>query len=223
MNQASGFCEWNGPPETPPPLGRRTTIGAARPSAPVQLAGDVDELVEGAGDEVGELHLADRPHADDRGADRAADHRLLGDRRVDHAVGPELLLQAGGHLERAAEGADVLAEQQHALVLAQRHAQRVGDRLQVGELASRRGAKRLHGAAPRPERPAARPRRRRPSSGARRAPAPPSPAPRGSPRRPPREPPRRSPRRRRRAPAGARAGARSGRAPPSARRPPRGT
>ena len=26
-NELSGFCEWNGPPEKPPPEGRRTTIG----------------------------------------------------------------------------------------------------------------------------------------------------------------------------------------------------
>jgi len=26
-NELSGFCEWNGPPEKPPPDGRRTTIG----------------------------------------------------------------------------------------------------------------------------------------------------------------------------------------------------
>ena len=31
MNHASGFCEWNGPPENPPPLGSRTVIGTARP------------------------------------------------------------------------------------------------------------------------------------------------------------------------------------------------
>ena len=78
----------------------------------MELAGDVDDLVEAAGDEVGELHLADRAHADDRGADRAADDRLLGDRRVDDALGTELVEQAGGHLERAAHRADVLAEQE---------------------------------------------------------------------------------------------------------------
>ena len=31
MNQASGFCEWNGPPPKPPPDGSRITIGTARP------------------------------------------------------------------------------------------------------------------------------------------------------------------------------------------------
>ena len=31
MNQASGFWEWKGPPEKPPPEGRRTVIGTASP------------------------------------------------------------------------------------------------------------------------------------------------------------------------------------------------
>jgi hypothetical protein len=31
MNHASGFWEWKGPPENPPPDGSRTTIGTARP------------------------------------------------------------------------------------------------------------------------------------------------------------------------------------------------
>ena len=31
MNHASGFCEWNGPPEKPPPEGRRTVMFTLRP------------------------------------------------------------------------------------------------------------------------------------------------------------------------------------------------
>jgi hypothetical protein len=31
MNQASGFCEWNGPPEKPPPLGSRTVMFTESP------------------------------------------------------------------------------------------------------------------------------------------------------------------------------------------------
>ena len=31
MNHASGFCEWNGPPEKPPPLGSRTVMFTERP------------------------------------------------------------------------------------------------------------------------------------------------------------------------------------------------
>ena len=29
--QASGFCEWKGPPENPPPEGSRTVMGTASP------------------------------------------------------------------------------------------------------------------------------------------------------------------------------------------------
>ena len=61
--------------------------------AVVHLRGDVDELVEAAGDEVRELHLADRPHPDDRCADRAADDPGLRERRVHDAVGAELVEQ----------------------------------------------------------------------------------------------------------------------------------
>ena len=106
----------------------------------VGLAGDVDELVEAAGDEVGELHLGDRAQALDGGADRAADDRRLGQRRVHHALGAELVDEAVGHLEGAAEGADVLAHQEHALVGAHLLAHGVGDRLQVGHGRHRRYA-----------------------------------------------------------------------------------
>ena len=102
--------------------------------AVVELRGDVDELVEAAGDEVGELHLADRPQPLDRGADRGADDRVLGQRRVEHPLGAELLHEAVGDLERAAEGADVLAEAEHGLVAAHLLAKTVGDRLQVCHL-----------------------------------------------------------------------------------------
>ena len=76
---------------------------------------------------------------------RADDPRLR-ERRVHDAVGAELLEEAVGDLERAAEDADVLAHQQHALVVAHLRAQAVGDRLQVGHLAHERCP--LHGAAP---------------------------------------------------------------------------
>ena len=44
-NELSGFCEWNGPPEKPPPDGSRTTIGIGRAAAEELLRGDGDELV----------------------------------------------------------------------------------------------------------------------------------------------------------------------------------
>jgi hypothetical protein len=77
----------------------------------MELGRDVHELVEAAGDEVGKLHLADRPHSLDRGAGGGAEDQVLGQRRVEHALGAELLGEAVGDLEGAAEGADVLAKQ----------------------------------------------------------------------------------------------------------------
>jgi hypothetical protein len=104
----------------------------AQPLPVEHLPGHVHELVEAARDEVGELHLGDRPHALGGGADRGADDAGLGQRRIHHALRPELVDEAIGHLERAAEHADVLAHHEHALVGAHLLAHAVGDRLQVG-------------------------------------------------------------------------------------------
>ncbi len=76
----------------------------------------VDDLVEREQREVDRHQLDHRPQPGHRGADAHADDRVLGDRRVAHAPLAELLQQPGGHLEGAAEHADVLAHQQHALV-----------------------------------------------------------------------------------------------------------
>ena len=63
-----------------------------------------------------------------------ADDRGLGQRRVEHAPVPELLLEAERDLEGAAVDADVLADHEDALVAPHLGAQPVGDRLQVREL-----------------------------------------------------------------------------------------
>ena len=71
-----------------------------------------------------------------RGADREADDRLLGHRRVAHALGPELVDEAARHAVDAAAGAparDVLAEQEDARVAGHLLAQRLVERRGVGE------------------------------------------------------------------------------------------
>ena len=101
-------------------------------SRPVVLLGrHGDEVIPGAGDEVGELHLRHGAHAHDRGARAAADDRGLGQRRVDHPPRAELLLEALGDLERAAVDADVLADHEDPLVAAHLVAKRVRDRLEI--------------------------------------------------------------------------------------------
>ena len=73
--------------------------------------GVVDDLVHRQQREVDRHELHDRAQAGHRRADAHADDRVLGDRRVAHALLAELLEQAGGDLERAVEDADVLAHE----------------------------------------------------------------------------------------------------------------
>ena len=77
--------------------------------AGVHLGELADDLVERRVDEAVELDLADRPVAAQRQADRGADDAGLGERGVDDPVLAEVLLQAVGDPEDAAELADVLA------------------------------------------------------------------------------------------------------------------
>ncbi len=76
-----------------------------------------------------ELDLGHRAQAVERHADRGADDAGLGERRVDHAVGAELVEQARGRAEHAAELADVLAEDDDARVGLHLRAQSVANRL----------------------------------------------------------------------------------------------
>ena len=62
------------------------------------------------------------------------DDRRLGERHVDHAPRPELLLEAVRDLEGAAVDADVLAEHEHARVVAHLLPEPVADRLEIGLL-----------------------------------------------------------------------------------------
>ena len=135
MNQPSGFCEWYRPPPTFPPLGARTTIGTDGASAvPVaERRRLVDDLIEAARDEVGELHLGDRPVAAQRGADADADDRRLGNRRVDDAQLAELVVEPLRDAERAAVRADVLAEDEHFRIAPHLLGERFADGFEVGQ------------------------------------------------------------------------------------------
>ncbi len=92
---------------------------SAAPSVPV-LGRVVDELIEPRGDEVIELHLADRTLSGNRRADAHAEHAALADRRVDQAVA-EFLEERPQQQERVAvRAADVLAVDEYARIGAQR-------------------------------------------------------------------------------------------------------
>ena len=102
------------------------------------LRGLVDDLLERERQEVLVHDLDDRAHARHRRADARADDRHLGDRRVAHALGAELVEQALRDAHRAAHLGDVLAHDEDVVVLAHRLHERVADGLAVGDLRHRR-------------------------------------------------------------------------------------
>jgi hypothetical protein len=84
---------------------------------PVVHLGDLGhDLVVGRVDEAVELDLTDRPVPSDRQADGGADDARLGQRRVDHPLLAEVLLQPVGDPEDAAELADVFAHDDDLVV-----------------------------------------------------------------------------------------------------------
>ena len=91
--------------------------------AVVHLGDLADDLVVRRVDEAVELDLDDRPVAAQRHADRGADDAGLRQRAVDDPVLAEVLLQAVGDPEDAAELADVLAHHQDLGVVLHRLAQ----------------------------------------------------------------------------------------------------
>ena len=75
------------------------------------------DLVVGRGQEAFELDLGHRTQAGHGQPDRRADDPGFRQRGVHHAVGPEPLVQAFGHSKHAAVDADVLAEDDDAIIL----------------------------------------------------------------------------------------------------------
>ena len=88
-----------------------------------------DDLVVGGIDVVGELDLDHRPQAVGGHADRRADDAAFVDRRVEAAALAEPFLQTRRAAEYAAEIADILAENDDAVVLGHLDRMRIADRL----------------------------------------------------------------------------------------------
>ena len=81
-------------------------------AGPEVVGGGVErDLGDGLGGEVRELEFLDGPVAGDGEADGVAGAGALGERGIEDARAAEVLKQAVGDLERAAVGADVLAEE----------------------------------------------------------------------------------------------------------------
>src|SRR5450755_4024810 len=70
----------------------------------------VNDLVEGAADEIHELKLGDGAHSGERSAEGRADDGRLRDGSVDDALGAEAADEALGNFESTAVDADVFAK-----------------------------------------------------------------------------------------------------------------
>ena len=92
---------------------------AAQPplGAVAQARGVVHQLIDARIDEAHELDLAHGLEALRRHADAQAADQQLGERRIDHPLGAEALLQADGGAKDAAVDADILAEHDDARIL----------------------------------------------------------------------------------------------------------
>ena len=97
-----------------------------------QCRGSIDDLVEGARDEIAELHLEHRAHAEDGRADAGADNQGLGDRRIDHAILAKRIEQALGDFEGAAQFGHVFAHDKNIFIAPHLFMQRLIDRGQIG-------------------------------------------------------------------------------------------
>ena len=106
-----------------------------RAPAIVSLGDHVDDLVEGAADEIHELELGHRTHAGERGAEGRAHDGGFRDGRVDDALGAEAVDEAVGDFERAAVDADVFAEAEDGGIALHFLPDSLADGFEIGELA----------------------------------------------------------------------------------------
>ena len=99
----------------------------------VRLGQHVDDLIEGATDEVHELELDHRAQAGERSSEGGVDKRHLGDGRVDHPLGAEALDEALGYAKRASVDADVFADAEDRGVALHFFVKSLADSFEIGK------------------------------------------------------------------------------------------
>ena len=104
-----------------------------RSPAVVRFCGHVDDLIEGAADEVHELEFGHGTQSGKRGAKGSAHDGRLGNRRINHALGAEAVDEAFGDFKSAAVDADVLAQAEDGGVTLHLFPDSLADGLEIGE------------------------------------------------------------------------------------------
>jgi len=109
----------------------------------MKLGGVRDQLVHGEQDEVRPVVHVYRAHAVHRRPGRDAHHPFLGQRRVEHPLRAEPLLQAARDAEHRARIVHALAQDEHRGVVLQGDRQRLIDGFRVAQHPPLRGVGRL--------------------------------------------------------------------------------
>ena len=100
----------------------------------VSLGNHVDDLVEGAADEVHELELGDRTHAGERRAESGADDGRLGNWCINNALRAEAVNETVGDFKRSAVDANVFAEAEDGGIAFHFFPDALADGFEIGEL-----------------------------------------------------------------------------------------
>src|SRR4051812_35968658 len=90
--------------------------GNSRAPSIAAFRGEVRQLIERTGNEIGKLHFCNGPHSHERGAYRGSDDRRFRNRRIDDAPLAEFLEHTGGDFESASVDSHIFAEHEHAFV-----------------------------------------------------------------------------------------------------------
>jgi len=106
--------------------------GGSSPAV-VRLCNHVDNLIEGAADEVHELKFGYGTQAGEGGSESRADDGRLGDGCVDDTLGAEAVDESVGDLERSSVNADVLAQTEDCGVAGHFLPDSLADGLEIGQ------------------------------------------------------------------------------------------
>src|SRR5215469_18207432 len=104
-----------------------------RSPAKMRLGQQVNDLVEGASDEVHKLKLGHRTHSGEGRAEASVHNGHLGDRSIDHAFGSEAIDEAVGDLESAAVDTDVFSDAKDGGIALHLFPDALADCLEVGK------------------------------------------------------------------------------------------